>query len=281
MTTTSLSRETLFRRHLALPQQHGAWAMLGAPLLVGLGVGRAWRPELLWLLLAVAGGFLALQPLTILTKSLSGRRARSGAGPALVWLAVYGLLALAGLVGLIAAGDAWILWLAVLALPVLAWQMWLVARRAERGQMAAELVGSGVLCLAAPAAYGVSVGGLNATALWLWLLCWLQAAGGVVTIYLALQYRRMKAVPDWPERRRLAWRATLYNVANPLIVAALGLLGVVPLLAVAAFLPALVEALVVGLWRPPVGVKPAIIGAWQTGLTLLFAALLIAAYWRG
>lgn len=275
-----MSGQTLFRAHLALPQQHGAWAMLGAPLLVGLGVGRAWRPELLWLLLAGAGAFLALQPLTILTKALSGRRARSGAGPALVWLVVYGLLALAGLVGLLLAGDAWILWLAVLALPVLAWQMWLVARRAERGQMAAELVGAGVLCLAAPAAYGVSVGGLTVTAFWLWLLCWLQTAGGVVYIYLALQYRRMKAVPPWPQRRQMAWRSTLYNVANPLIVAALGLLSVVPLLTVGAFLPALAEALIGGLWRPPVGVKPAVIGAWQTGLTLLFAALLIAAYWR-
>lgn len=279
MTTATLSRETVFRRHLALPQQHGAWAMLAAPLLVGLGVGRALHADLVWLLLAVAGGFLALQPLTILTKSLSGRRARTGAAPALVWLAVYGVLALAGLAGLVAAGHAWILWLALLALPVLTWQMGLVARRAERGQMAAELVGSGVLCLAAPAAYGVSVGGLDATAFWLWLLCWLQAAGGVVTIYLALHYRRMKTVPDGPQRRRLAWRSTLYNVANPLIVGALALRGHVPPLAVVAFLPALAEALVVGLVRPPVGVKPGVIGAWQTGLTLVFALLLIAAYW--
>lgn len=95
-----LSRRDLFRKHLALPQQHGAWALWLGPFCVGIAVGRALTPGHFWLTLAMLGAFLALQPLTILVKAWAGRRPTAERAPALVWLAAYGALALAGALGL-------------------------------------------------------------------------------------------------------------------------------------------------------------------------------------
>jgi hypothetical protein len=272
------ARLWLLRKHIALPQQHGVWVMWGGPLVVGAAIGGRLTPALLWLTLASLGALLALQPLTILVKVLGQRRPAEERAPALFWLAFYVALAAAGGLGLWLAGAAWALLLGLLALPVLVWQMALVFRREERGQMGVELVGAGALALNAGAAHGVAVGSFDLTGLMLWVLCWLQAAGAIVYIFLCLEYRRLKAAPEPGERLRLSRRSTLYNAANVAIVAALAGLGWVPAWAVLPFLLMLGEALYGGLWRPPVGAKPVVIGLRQTAVSVLFYLLLIGAY---
>jgi hypothetical protein len=268
----------LLRKHIALPQQHGSWALWLGPYAVGLGVAGQFVPDLLWLTLAGLGGFLALQPLTILTKILAGRRPRADLRPALFWLSLYGVAALAGALGLAAGGHGFVVLLALAGLPVLAWQMWLVARRSERGQMGVELVGAGALALAAPAAHWVSTGSTGVTGWWLWLLCWLQSVGAIVYVYLRLAHRRLPAVPDWPERLRLARRSTLYNVGNLVIVAALAAFGAAPWQTLLPFGAMLIEALYGGLLRPAVGARPVTLGVRQMLITFINSALLILAH---
>ncbi len=279
MTSGILSRDTLLKRHIALPQQHGAWALWLAPYAIGVGVGRDITPALGWLTLATTGAFLALQPLTQLVKIAAGRRSARDQAPALVWLAVYGLLGLVGTAGLVATGQGWVLVLGALALSILVWQMFLVARRAERGQMGVEILGAAALALGAPAAYGVAVGGPGLTGVWLWTLCALQAAGGVVYIFATLVYRRMSALPDWSERWRIAGRSTLLHVAMWLVVGLLVAASQIPMGVLLPFSLLLAEAIYGGLLRPPVGVKPTRIGVRQTVVTALFALLVVAAYW--
>ena len=64
-----------------------------------------------------------------------------------------------------------------------------------------------------------------------------------------------------------------------LVVALLVAAGQVPFAVLLPFSLLLAEAVYGGLLRPPVGVKPARIGARQTIVTVLFAVLIIAAYW--
>lgn len=265
--------------HVALPQQHGAWVMWAGPLVFGILVARAITPALAWLVLASLGAFLALQPLTLLVKVWAGRRPRDEAGPALLWLSLYGALTLAGALGLIQQGHVWTLLLGVLAAPVLVWQMWLVRRREERGQMGVELVGAGVLALNALAGCGVASGvGVDLRGLVLFALSWLQSATGIVYIYLCLEYRRMKAVPPRDERMRLAGRALLYAGADVVIVLLLAALGVAPLGAVVGYVFMAGEVVYGGVWKPPVGARPAAIGVRQTVVTVIFFVLLLIAY---
>ena len=268
----------LFQKHIALPQQHGAWAIWLGPFAIGVGGSDAIQPGLFWLTIASLGGFLSLQPLTILVKVLVSRRSRADLHPALLWVAAYGLLGLVGGLGLLATGNLFVLWLGLVALPVLVWQMLLVARRDERNQMRVELVGAGVLCLAAPAAYWANSGSLNAQGWWLFILCWLQAAGAIVYIYLRLEHRRLTTLSDWSQRLKIGWRSTLYNFANLIIAAGLVAFGVAPGGILIPFSLMCGEAVYGGLLRPGIGANPAAIGLRQVLVTVVFAILMILAY---
>ncbi len=269
---------TYLRKYLALPQQHGAWALWLGPYAVGLALAGWPGWASLWLTLGMLGGFLGLQPLTILVKALAGRRPAEERGPALLWTMLYGVLAAGGALGLAGVGAGFVLWLALPALPVLAWQLWLVAQRAERGQMGAEILGAAVLALSAPAAQAVGAGGFSPLSFWLWLLCALQSAGAIAVVYVALDYRRRAERPEWAERRRLARAAVIANGLALGGVSGLALAELVPPLAPLAFLVLLAETIYSGLLRPPVGVRPVIIGVRQTVITSLISLALIWAY---
>jgi hypothetical protein len=250
--------------------------MLLGPFAVGLGL--AWRLEwaVLWTLLGVLLLFLARQPMIILVKALSGRRSREDAVPALIWLLIYGTLGLIPLFTLIASGYAALFWLALLAVPPLAWQLWLVIRRAER-QMSVELAGSGALALAAPAAYCAATGRFDIIALSAWLLCWLQSAAAIVYVYLRLEQRRLTTLPSRSQQWAMGQRAIFYHAFNFIVSVLLAALRILPLLVPLAYAAMFAEA-VRGTFRPAVRVKPQILGLSQVGVTIVFVVLLVLAY---
>lgn len=276
--STPLS-SSLFRKHIALPQQHGSWALWLGPYVIGIGVGGAFKIELIWLTLASLGGFLLLQPLTVLIKVIAGRKPRTDLAPSLFWSILYSLLALISLSRLLITDHFYILYLALAALPVLVWQLILVARREERGQMGIEIVGSGVLALAAPAAYWIAKDGMNLTGWILWILCWIQSAGAIVYIYLRLEHRRLTEMPNMQDRFVMAKRALLYNTFNVAAVIALVAFGYVPTLVVIPFIAMLLEAIYGALLKPGIGAKPVTIGVRQVIITVIFAALMIMAFY--
>lgn len=270
------SRPAWLRKHFAIPAEHGAWVMLLGPFAAGLGLARKLDLDVLWALLGMLLVFLARQPMLILVKALSGRRSREDARPALVWLVIYGGLALIPAALLIASDRGAVFWLVLPALPALAWQLWLVTRRAER-QMTVELAGSGALALAAPAAYLAATGRFDLVALSAWLLCWFQAAAAIVYIYMRLEQRRMSALPTRSLQWAMGQRAMLYHTFNLAASLALSVAHVLPPLVPLAFAAMLAEV-VRGIFRPAVGVKPQILGFSQVAVTVVFVILLVFAY---
>ena len=269
-------RNRWLRKHFAIPAEHGAWAMWLGPFAVGLGL--AWKLDLavLWVWLGILLLFLARQPMLILVKALSGRRSREDIQPALVWLILYGGLALipAGL--LIGSGRAALVWLALPALPALLWQLWLVTRRAER-QMTVELAGSGALALAAPVAYFAATGRFDLIALLAWLLCWFQSAAAIVYVYLRLEQRRLTVAPAQRDQWIMGRRAVLYHTLNLVASIALAATRVLPALVPLAFAAMLAEV-ARGTFHPAVGAKPQALGFSQTVATIVFIVLLVLAY---
>lgn len=267
----------LWRKHYALPAEHGAWIWWIGPLLIGAAAARAFTPDTLILALAALAAFLLRQPASIAVKALSGRRARGDLAPAAVWAALYGGAALAGGAALVLREHTQILWLAAPGLAVFAWHLMLIGRREERGQMGIELVGAGVLALAAPAAYWVSGGPAPAVGWTLWAITWLQSAASIVTVYARLAARRLEATPPPAERWRMSARGLGYNSFNLAFGLALAALGRVPWAVPAAFALMLAEA-IEGAVRPPVGARPAKIGFRQLGTSIAFVILVAAAY---
>ncbi len=269
---------SLFKKHVALTQEHGSWVFLFLPLVIGVFAGGRWTAAsgfLVWTVLAV---FLFRQPLTMAVKIGSGRRGRQDLPAALFWMGVYGVIALIGFVGLWRQGFAWLAILALPGLPVLIWYLVLVARRAERRQLGVEIVASGVLALGAPAAYWIGLGEMNALGWWLWLLTWFQSAASIVYAGLRLEQREWKAVPALGQRFRAGGRALGYTGFNLGLAIALGIGAIVPGGIGWAFALQFAET-VWGCVYPSAGWRPARIGLRQLIVSTLFTVLFIV-FWR-
>lgn len=270
----AVARTTLWVKQVAIPNEHGSWVFFFSPLLVGLILGGSWGAAQVSLLLAALGAFMFRQPLTMLVKILSGRRSRKESAASLFWMTIYGSLALAGAAGLWLLGYRVIFWLVIPAVPVLAWHLWLVSRRAERRRPGVEIVGSAVLALLAPAGYWIGRGAMDLTGWLLWLLVVLQNAASIVYAYLRLEQRVLTAEPGLTEKIRMARRALLYGTFNLLLTVWLSLTGSIPGLLWLAFAIQWAE-IIYGSLRPVIKVKPVAVGIRQMIVSILFTVCFI------
>ena len=219
--------------------------------------------------------FLLRQPLTMAAKAYSGRRPQTDLPAARFWVMVYGVIALLALSELFLLGDGYIAYLAIPGIPVFAWHLWLVSRRAERRQASIEIIATGVLSLVAPAAYWIGIRHYDPYGSWLWLLTWLQSAGSIMYAYLRLEQREWKSVPNRYDRFRLGSIAFAFTSFNFFISAALGLgAGILPHL---IFIPYLIQWLETlwGIDHPAVKWKPVKIGTRQLIISILWTITFI------
>jgi len=275
---TTLNPQNIFRKHIALPQDHGSWVFILSPLLIGLFAGGRWSSASIYLVVAAFSAFLIRQPVTIAVKAYSGRRSRRDLPTAYFWITVYGVVGLLALFSLVASGFGYILFLALPGLPVFAWHLFLVTRRSERRQMAVEMVGSGVLALAAPAGMWVGVGYPDPLGWWLFGLVWFQSAASIVYAYLRLEQRSLLSVPPLQTRLAMGARALSYASFNLFTVIGLSLTGILPALLPTPFALQWAET-IWGTLHPAMGVKPTRIGMRQLIFSTLFTILFILT-WR-
>ena len=254
--------KSLFRRQIYLPQDHGSWVFIFSPLLIGLFAGKRFQQRVFYLVMAAIAVFLVRQPITIVVKAYSGRRPRTDLVAAQFWFVIYGLIILLALIGLIRVGFAYLLFLAIPGAPVFLWHLWLVSKREERRQVYVEIMATGVLALAAPAAYWVGIGRYDPAGWWLWALTWLQNAASIVYAYLRLEQREWSEVPARNAMWKAGFRAFLYTSFNLVCSLALGLTSILPLF---IFLPYLVQwcETMWGIFHPAVKWKPTRIGIRQ------------------
>jgi hypothetical protein len=267
-----------FRKQIFLPQDHGSWVFILCPLFVGLFAGGRFTLASLDLVIAAMAVFLLRQPLTMAVKAYSGRRPKTDLPAARLWIVVYGLIILAALIGLIQAGFGYFLLLAIPGAPVFAWHLWLVSKREERRQVNVELIATGVLSLAAPAAYWVGIGHYDPASWWLWILVWFQTAASIVYAYLRLEQREQAQVPAPSEMWNIGFRSFAYTTFNLLASLALGLTSVLPRL---IFIPYLIQwsETVWGIFHPAIKWKPTRIGIRQLIVSTLWTITFIL-IWR-
>jgi hypothetical protein len=261
-------------RHIALPQDHGSWVFLFSPLLIGFFCSSKWSEASIFLAVAALAAFLIRQPVTIAVKCYTGRRPKRELPAAWFWIAVYGFISAGALVGLIFLGFGYLMFLAIPGIPVFGWHLYLVSKRAERKQLGVELVGSGVLALAAPAAFWVGEAYPNPIGWLLFCLVWLQSAASIVFAYLRLEQRTMESKPSPRELLRLGRRALYYSSFNLGLVSMLSILGITPLW---LFSPYLLQELetIRGVFLPAIGAKPTAIGIRQLVVSSLFTLFFI------
>jgi hypothetical protein len=266
-----------FQKQIAIPQDHGSWVFLFSPLLIGLSAGASFNAASLALVIAALAGFLIRQPLTVAVKIYSGRRPRNNLPAARFWLIVYGVILLASVAELLMLGYTMLVWLALPAIPVFAWHLWLISKREERRQAGVEILATGVLALAAPAAYWIGQNAYEPLGWILWILTWFQSAASIVHAYLRLEQREWRTTPELADRFRAGWRALAYTGFNLALAIVFGVFGIIPGLVWLAFLLQFGETLF-GTVRPATGAKPVQIGVRQLIVSSLFTILFILAW---
>ncbi|HET9914490.1 MAG TPA: YwiC-like family protein [Anaerolineales bacterium] len=269
---------TYFRKQIFLPQDHGSWVFIFSPLLVGLFAGERFTPASLSLVIAAMTAFLLRQPVTIAVKAYADRRAKSDLPAAHFWIVVYGITILIALIGLILTGFGYLILLAIPGVPVFAWNLWLVSKREERRQVNMELIATGVLSLAAPAAYWVGIGRYDTAGWWLWILVWFQTAASIVYAYLRLEQRELDQVPARRELWQMGLRSFAYTTFNLAVSLLLGLFSVLPRF---IFLPYLIQwsETLWGIFHPAIRWKPTRIGIRQLVVSILWTISFIVT-WR-
>jgi hypothetical protein len=272
--TTFLSKNNLFLRHVALPSDHGSWVFLFSPLLIGIFAGGSWSIATIFLVITSLAAFLIRQPVTIAVKVYSGRRNRRELPAAWFWISIYGLIAILGLLGLAVQGFGYLFILALPGIPVFTWHLYLISKRAERRRMGVEIVGSGVLAMAAPAGYWIGAGILDFTGWLLLALTWLQSAASIVYAYLRLEQRGLDSIPIVRTRLKMGRRALIYTSFNLLFVAALALTNLVSPLLNLPYALQLGET-IWGTLTPAIGKRPTAIGIRQLIVSSLFTLLFI------
>ncbi|MDO8670490.1 MAG: YwiC-like family protein [Dehalococcoidia bacterium] len=262
------------------PKEHGGWAMLLIPYVIGLGVAARLGLESLLFLCGILLVFLASEPLSVIVKSLRvnslGPISRRGA--ALRWFLLYlSLTGLATLPIVLVYDRWWMVLFGVLGLSFLGLQGFIEARRMDR-TIAGELVGAVGLSLSAPGVYYVTLGDLDATALLLWLLCALHMMGSVLYINMRLrQHLARGKCSDFSARLAIGRKVIVYLAVLLAVLVVLSLLGQVPILAIVAFVPFVYKVLRAILWLiPSFSFKR--IGLLELAGSALFAGLLILSY---
>jgi hypothetical protein len=273
----TLKNQTVWVRYIALPQDHGSWVFLLSPLLIGIFASGRLGIVSIFLIIAALSAFLLRQPVTILVKAYSGRRPRRDLPTAKFWIGVYSLLGIVALAGLISHGFAFLLILAIPGAPVFGWHLYLISRRAERRQLGVELVGAGVLALAAPAGFWVGIGSFEPSGWWLFFLTWFQSAASIVYAYLRLEQRQLISKPNMVNRFQMGWRALIYALFNFIAVLSLSLAGILPFWLFVPYILQLGET-GRGVINPAINVKPVQIGIRQLIVSSVFTILFIAAW---
>jgi hypothetical protein len=267
-------KASYFRKQIFLPQDHGSWVFIFSPLLIGLFLGGKFSFASLSLLIASNVAFLIRQPITIAVKAYAGRRAKTDLPAAGFWIIVYGIIILIALLGLIRAGFGYLLFLAIPGTPVFAWHLWLVSKREERKQINVEIIATGILSLAAPAAYWVGIGHYDPIGWWLWIPTWLQTAASIVYAYLRLGQLPLLEVPMRNELWKMGFRAFAYTTFNLISIFTLGFVSVLPRF---LFIPYLVQwnETLRGIFHPAIKWKPTRIGIRQLIVSISWTILFI------
>lgn len=227
------------RSKLKLPREHGAWAMLYVPFVLGVAVAGKINWAVLLLLLATTALFISREALRVWWRARTREREDTEAGRLL--LCYLALAAAAGWPLLFAWRRFWLVPLGLVGVVLLLINGKQATRLEERA-LGSELLAICGLTLTAPASYYVARGAWEATACWLWLLSACYFASSVFYIKLriySLNPRKQE------EQRRARQSCAYYHALLLLALVALLVSGNLPLFALAAFAPVLARTF----WR--------------------------------
>ncbi|MDZ7291213.1 MAG: YwiC-like family protein [candidate division KSB1 bacterium] len=226
-----------------IPKEHGAWAVLFVPLLVGASIAGKFTLNVLLLALGTLAVFMSYVPAqTILRKLLVAPRSPERLLVAKIWTVVYLGVGALFMTPLLLQGLWWLLGIGVLS--VIAFFVNFALTRHCAKTVLSDLISVLGLTLSAPAAYYTVTGKLDQTAALLWLMNFLFFGSGIVYVHMKLRAVAAKSREfSFGERLSLGKLNLIYHLVVLAIVAILAIQNFTPLFAIVAFMPMTIHAL--------------------------------------
>lgn len=258
---------------LILPKEHGAWAVLLVPMIVGATIADRFSANLILVFFSSLGFFLAYHPVQIFLKNLRKQAASDEKlcaakawGPAfLAWGVIPSVF-------LVLQGFWLLIPIGILAFAVFFLNFALTRDRPK--SIGSDFVAVVGLTMTGPAASYVMVGNLEIEALLVWLLTMLFFGSSVFYVHMKIRASSLKKeAMTGREKVVLGQYNILYHVALLAVVAAFTSLSETPPLAIAAFVPVSLHAFV-GTIRLSPRVQFKKLGFLLLGQSVLFAVLL-------
>lgn len=252
-------------RAIALPNEHGSWGFLLEPLVAGLAIGASMPAA--WIAVAYVGAFLMRQPLKIyVADRLAGRNLPQTAA-ALRFVAYFGLIYVAGVVGSLAFADLKSFVPILIVAPLGIYQIYADGSRQSRN-LIPELTGA-VTISSSVAVMTLASGVAAETAYALWALFAARLIPSIVYVRNRLRLEKGK--------ESSFYSPIVAHIVAVTFVAALAWNGNVPKLSVLVFVLLLLRA-ALGLSPFRRKVKAMRIGVWEVVYGSLTAISVILGY---
>jgi hypothetical protein len=278
MATLMMSAQQARKRTMLIPREHGAWGMLLVPLATGAVV--AWRsgvhtgPLVLFIVATLAlfwlrtpvEAWLGLSPI----KAQTGEE-RASVLRLIVMLCV---IAVASLAILFATGYGRGLFIIGIVAAIAFGVQEMVKKLGRSGRMPAQIIGAIGLTSTAAGAYYVASGGLDRTAVLLWIANWLFAADQIHFVQTRIRGSKLTNAREKFARGK---EFVYAQFALMLALVAATIYGFIPLWTLIAFVPALFRGVA---WyvRPTQPLDVHKLGFSELAQAITFGALLATAF---
>lgn len=265
-------RVETFSERFLLPREHGGWAMLAAPVIVGFSSAGGVSPSVCILFsVGALAAYVLRRPLeNLVTGKKTGREVRLAV--------VYSLCAGIGFLPLIFFyGRSLLLGFSLPAGAALALMLWLGSRKLARS-VGAEFLAIGILALGAPAAYYAASGTLPPEAGGLWFLHALFFMGPVFYVKMVVAgHRAFRDNSFLGGYGRARAGALAYHVLSIGLLYALTAVGVLPGAVLVPFIVAGIKVLWKS-WAPPQAANLQHVGWTEVVSTVVFVLFIVSAY---
>jgi hypothetical protein len=256
---------------IPIPKEHGAWGILLTSYVLGIAVVKGFNLPAMLIALAALSSFLLKQPIYLWLR----RRFTAEASKARSWIIIYSGIAVLFSLPLVGFYQRW--WLLPMGITAFISAFsaaWLQRKRLVRS-IWGEFLAVVQLTMTAPATLYSITGEFTPVAWKLWGLLILYYTGSIFYVKLKVTQHTHRPI-DWRKKLKLGWQNIAYQVMALLIV----IFGVferfVSPLALVAFVPNSLKALI-GTFLVSESLRLKVIGWMEVGFSTLYALLLAIA----
>lgn len=264
---------------LPLTREHGSWAVLAVPLAVGTATSDPLRWEHATLAVAALAAFLSHVPIRVVVEQIAGRRQDASLLRGALWWGPFLVGVALVLTAVLVLGGATFL-LPCVVLGGASLSVHSALQRKAGKSVLGDLCAVAGLSLGAPASFALGSGVMTDAAFFLWVEMFLFFGCTVVYVYMKIRATAQRVhTLSIRHRIRFGWVTLAYHIAVMAIVAVVVSVQRTPALALAAYLPMSVHA-VVGTIRLTGAVRFKRLGFLLLAHSAAFGALMVWA-WKG